>query len=102
MPLTTADVPDPSKKTTPDPTPAVEPVKATPPKVEPKPEPVKPESLKAEPSKPPKKTGLDDAALSTDPLVQKLMWDRGVRLGSKDDRGVAVIDGELRKLGFDL
>ena len=96
MPLTTADVPDPTKKTT-DPIPAVEPIKATPPKVEPKPEPTKVEA-----PKPPAKTGLDDAALSSDPLVQKLMWDRGVRLGSKDDRGVALIDGELRKLGFDL
>jgi hypothetical protein len=89
MPLTTDDVPDPTKKTTPDP----EPVKATPPKVEP---------AKAESPKPPKKPGLDDAALSSDPLVQKLMWDRGVRLGSNDDRGVALIDDELRKLGFDL
>lgn len=85
MPLTTADVPDPSKKPTPDP----EPAKAETPKVEPKPE-------------PPAKTGLDDAALSSDPAVQKLLWDRGHRLGSKDAPGVAVIDGELRKLGFDL
>jgi len=85
MPLTTTDVPDPTKKTTPDP----EPAKATPPKPEPK-------------AEAPKKTGLDDAALSSDPLVQKLMWDRGHRLGSKDDRGVALIDDELRKLGFDL
>ncbi len=88
MPLTTDDVPDPTKKTTPDP----EPVKATPAKVEPK----------SEAPKPPKKTGLDDAALSSDPLVQKLLWDRGHRDGSKDARGVALIDAELRKLGFDL
>jgi hypothetical protein len=74
MPLTTADVPDPSKK---------------------------PEPVKAEP-KPPAKTGLADAALSTDPLVQKLLWDRGHRDGAGDKAGVAVIDAELRKLGFDL
>lgn len=88
MPLTTADVPDPSKKTTPDP----EPVKAAPPKVESKPE----------APKPPAKTGLDDAALSTDPAVQKLLWDRGHRDGAGDAHMVAVIDAELRKLGFDL
>ncbi len=84
MPLTTDDVPDPTKKTTPDP----EPVKATPAKVE--------------APKPVAKTGLADAALSSDPLVQKLLWDRGHRDGAGDKAGVAVIDGELRKLGFDL
>jgi len=100
MPLTTTDVPDPTKKTTPDP----EPVKATPPKVEP---------VKTEAPKPPKKTGLEDAALSSDPLVQKLMWDRGTQLSGKPtehhnvapdahDRRIAAIDDELRKLGFDL
>lgn len=86
MPLTTADVPDPSKK----PEPA-------------KPEPVKAEAPKpAEPKPEPEKTGLADAALSTDPLVQKLLWDRGHRDGAGDKAGVAVIDAELRKLGFDL
>ena len=89
MPLTTDDVPDPTKKTTPDP----EPAKATPPKAEP---------AKAEASKSPKLNGLVDAALSTDPLVQKLLWDRGQRCGSGDAQGIAVIDDELRKLGFDL
>lgn len=78
MPLTTADVPDPPKK----------------------PEPVKAETPK--PAEPLKHLGLVDAALSTDPAVQKLLWDRGHRLGSKDAPGVAVIDAELRKLGFDL
>ncbi len=82
MPLTTADVPDPSKK-------------PEPPKVEaPKPEP-KPEVAL-------KHLGLVDAALSTDPAVQKLLWDRGHRCGSGDANGVEVIDDELRKLGFDL
>ncbi len=85
MPLTTSDVPDPSKK----------------------PEPAKPEPVKAEtpaPAKPepPKLNGLVDAALSTDPAVQKLLWDRGHRDGAGDKAGVAVIDAELRKLGFDL
>jgi hypothetical protein len=75
VPLTTADVPDPSKK---------------------------PEAPKVEPPKPPEKTGLADAALSSDPLVQKLLWDRGHRHGAGDAHMVAVIDGELRKLGFDL
>ncbi len=75
MPLTTADVPDPSKK---------------------------PDPPKTEPPKPAAKTGLADAALSTDPLVQKLLWDRGHRDGAGDKAGVAVIDAELRKLGFDL
>jgi hypothetical protein len=76
MPLTTADVPSPDKP-------------------EPKPEP-KPKSA------PPAKTGLADAAASTDPLVQKLMWDRGHRDSSGDAGRVATIDAELRKLGFDF
>ncbi len=86
MPLTTADVPDPSKK---------------------------PEPVKAEAPKPAAKTGLADAALSTDPLVQKLLWDRGIHLGGTltehhnvapdaHERRIAGIDAELRKLGFDL
>jgi len=83
MPVTTADVPSADK-----------------------PEP------KAKPA-PPEKSGLADAAASTDPLVMKLMWDRGVHLdgkltddhnvapGAKDQR-IAAIDAELRKLGFDI
>lgn len=50
---------------------------------------------------PPVKTGLKDAAASSDPAVVKLMWDRGHR-PEGDDAGVARIDDELRKLGFDL
>ncbi len=49
----------------------------------------------------PAPTGLELAALSSDPLVQKLMWDRGYR-ASANDPHVAVIDAELRKLGFDI
>lgn len=93
MPLTTADAPDPKKP---------EPAKAEPAKVE------APKSAES-----PEKTGLAEAALSTDPLVQKLMWDRGTHLGGKlteehnvapdaHERRIAAIDGELRKLGFDL
>lgn len=61
----------------------------------------------------PEPTGLEAAAASTDPLVQKLMWDRGTNLASGDtadsdvaaghtERRVAGIDAELRKLGFDV
>lgn len=78
MPLTSADVPDAAKK------PAA------------KPEPV------AAPKPKPAKTGLADAAGSSDPLVQKLLWDRGHRDSAGDARMVAVIDAELRKLGFDI
>ena len=85
MPLTTADAPDPSKP---------EPVKPEPPKAE-VPAPAKPEVAL-------KHLGLVDAALSTDPAVQKLLWDRGHRLGAGDHHMVAAIDAELRKLGFDL
>lgn len=49
--------------------------------------------------KPP--TSLEQAAASTDPLVQKLMFDRGVRV-AQDDPHVSVIEAELRKLGFDI
>lgn len=48
----------------------------------------------------PAKTGLADAAASTDPVVQKLLWDRGHRESAGAD--VAAIDAELRKLGFDV
>jgi len=83
MPVTTADVPSADK-----------------------PEP------KAKPA-PPEKSGLAEAAKSSDPLVQKLLWDRGVNVDGKltDDanvapdhkeRRVAAIDAELRKLGFDI
>jgi hypothetical protein len=72
MPVTTADVPSADK-----------------------PEP------KAKPA-PPEKSGLADAAASTDPLVQKLLWDRGHRESDGDAAGVAIIDAELRKLGFDI
>jgi len=72
MPLTTAAVPGADK---PDP---------------------KPEAR----TKPAAKSGLADAALSSDPAVQKLMWERGTRESSGDS--VAAIDDELRKLGFDV
>jgi hypothetical protein len=71
MPVTTADVPNADK-------PATE-----------KPEP----KAKA-------KSGLATAAASSDPAVQKLMWDRGAREASGSD--VTTIDDELRKLGFDV
>lgn len=70
MPVTTADVPNADK---------------------PEPE--------AKPKTKPAKSGLADAAASSDPLVQKLMWDRGARESTGCD--VATIDAELRKLGFD-
>lgn len=62
----------------------------------------------AEPKKPAKaatKTGLADAAASMDPAVVKLMLDRGSRLS--DDHpdamaALAVIDDQLRELGYDL
>jgi hypothetical protein len=59
-----------------------------------------PAAEKPEPKskKPAEKTGLADAAASSDPYVQKLMWDRGMR----DGNDVAAIDDELRSLGFDL
>jgi len=72
MPVTTADVPSADK-----------------------PEP------KAKPA-PPAKSGLAEAAKSSDPLVQKLLWDRGHRDADGDAYLVAVIDAELRKLGFDI
>jgi len=72
MPVTTADVPSADK-----------------------PEP------KAKPA-PPAKSGLAEAAKSSDPLVQKLLWDRGHRDADGDTYLVAVIDAELRKLGFDI
>jgi hypothetical protein len=72
MPVTTADVPSADK---PDP--------------------------KAKPA-PPAKSGLAEAAKSSDPLVQKLLWDRGHRDADGDTYLVAVIDAELRKLGFDI
>lgn len=50
----------------------------------------------------PAKSGLAEAMNSTDPLVQKLLWDRGHRDGDGDAHMVASIDAELRKLGFDL
>ena len=59
---------------------------------EPEPKPAK--------SKPAAKPGLADAMASADPLVQKLMWDRGAR--GDDAAGVAITDAELRKLGFDV
>jgi hypothetical protein len=49
---------------------------------------------------PTKKAALADAAASSDPAVQKLMWDRGHR--DPEDPHIAVIDAELRKLGFDI
>ena len=59
-----------------------------------------PDADKPEPkSKAKAKSGLDEAAKSSDPLVQKLLWDRGAR---GDDPHVANIDAELRKLGFDI
>ena len=70
-----------------------------------KPEP-KPKAAKEKP-------GLAAAAASSDPLVQKLMWDRGVHSTAGDtdhanvapdhnERRIAAIDAELRKLGFDV
>lgn len=53
---------------------------------------------KPAPKAKPAPTGLEAAAASSDPLVQKLMWDRG----ACDDAHVATIDAELRKLGFDI
>lgn len=55
----------------------------------------KPQPKKAARPKP-EKTGLADAAVSSDPYVQKLMWDRG--FGADP----AKIDAELKRLGFDL
>jgi hypothetical protein len=55
-----------------------------------------PEPKKAAKSAPPEKTGLADAAVSSDPYVQKLMWDRGF------GGDTARIDAELAELGFDL
>ena len=62
---------------------------------------------------PKEKPGLAAAAASSDPLVQKLMWDRGVHSSAGDtvfanlaadhnDQRIAAIDAELRKLGFDV
>ena len=59
----------------------------------------KPATEKPEP-KAKAKSGLAAAAASSDPAVQKLMWDRGARESSGSD--VTAIDGELRKLGFDV
>ena len=72
MPVTTADVPNADKP-------------------DPKPEPK---------AKPAAKSGLADAAASSDPLVMKLMWDRGARESSGDP--VDAIDAQLRELGFDV
>jgi hypothetical protein len=83
MPVTTADVPSADK-----------------------PEP------KAKPA-PAAKSGLAEAAKSADPLVQKLLWDRGHAESAGDtdfahvapdanDQRIAAIDAELRKLGFDI
>lgn len=57
----------------------------------------KSKAAKSEPVPAPEKTGLADAAASSDPYVQKLMFDRG--FGGDD---TTAIDDELRKLGFDL
>jgi hypothetical protein len=51
-------------------------------------------------TKPAAKSALAAAAASTDPAVQKLMWDRGAREDGGGD--VTAIDEELRKLGFDV
>ena len=67
---------------------------------------------KAKPA--PAKSGLDEAIASSDPLVQKLLWDRGHHSSGEltnfaslngdpgNDARVAAIDAELRKLGFDI
>ena len=62
----------------------------------------KPAAEKSEPKPKAAKSALADAAASADPLVQKLMWDRGHRDADGDTYLVAVIDAELRKLGFDI
>jgi len=60
----------------------------------------KPATDKTEQKAKPAAKGLAAAAASTDPAVQKLMWDRGARESSGSD--VTAIDEELRKLGFDV
>ena len=61
--------------------------------------------------KPVKGPKLADAAKSSDPLVQKLLWDRGAHADGgvtfwahvdpkENDRRVAAIDAELAKLGY--
>lgn len=62
----------------------------------------KPAAEKSEPKTKAAKSALADAAASSDPLVMKLMWDRGHRDSDGDTAGVATIDAELRKLGFDI
>jgi hypothetical protein len=77
MPITSADVPNADKPAT---TTSAD-----------KPEPK---------AKPAAKSGLADAAASTDPAVQKLMWDRGAR--ESEGLDIAPIDADLKKLGFDV
>lgn len=57
-------------------------------------------TAKAKPE--PAPSGLEAAMASSDPLVQKLLWDRGHRESSGDAAVVAAIDAELAKLGFDV
>lgn len=51
------------------------------------------------------KPDLADAAASTDPTVVKLMHDRGCRLADNHPAAkaaLAVIDEQLRELGYDI
>lgn len=64
-----------------------------------------PEQPKKASTKAAAKSGLEDAAASMDPAVVKLMLDRGARL--EDDHpdavaALAVIDDQLRELGYDF